>query len=56
MQGGEEWILAVETRTVSIREVEGGTAVSHVSRGVKTEEGVTRKLDIQAFLEEGSLE
>ena len=47
---------AVEMRTVSIREVEGGTAVSNVLWSVKTEEVVTRKLDVQAVLEEESPE
>ena len=37
---------AVKTRTVFIREMEGGTAVGNVSRSVQTEEVVTRKLDV----------
>ena len=44
---------AVETRRVFIREVEGGTADSHVPREVKTKEVVTRELDVQAVLQEG---
>ena len=47
---------AVETRTVSIREVEVGAAVGGVPRSVKTEEVVTRMLDVHAVLEEGSPE
>ena len=46
----------VETRTASIREVEGGTAVSNIPRSVRTEEVVTRTKDVQAVLGEGSPE
>ena len=43
---------AVETRRVSIREVDGGTYIGHIPRGVRIKEVVTRQLNVQAVLEE----
>ena len=45
-------VRAVETKTVSIREVAGGTAFGHVPRRVEKEEVVTRELDVQAVMEQ----
>ena len=46
----------VETRTASIREVDGGTAVGNILWSVRTEEVVTRTQDVQVVLREGSPE
>ena len=46
---------AVEARKVVIREVEGGTADSHVTREVETKGVITREWVVQAVLQEGGL-
>ena len=45
---------AVETRRISIRDLDGGTDIGHGPRGVKIEEEVTRQLDVEPVLEEGA--